>query len=239
MTVAFFEKQRSVRAASAFWENSPSSTGTGRAFQAHVPWSDAIVYFDTSGCCDADLTRISAGIDTFSGYTGDATWWQSWHHFAFVKDGTAKRIYIDGILFLEGSGDPLKSDFTSLVLGGGPGIADNRLDGLIDDFVVYSGALTEAQVMSLSGGTAPATITGLVAHWDFNDQVAAAVRLAAVRAATGNAITLTSEPAALPAGWVIQSADSASGPWTTMAGATTPLTVDIGAGNKFLRATKP
>jgi hypothetical protein len=63
------------------------------------------------------------------------------------------------------------------------------------------------------------------------------VTVTAVR--NGNQVTITSDPAALPAGWVLQTAPSINGPWTTQPGATTPISVDIGAGNAFLRATKP
>jgi hypothetical protein len=107
---------------------------------------------------------------------------------------------------------------------------------MLDDFTVYNGALTEAQILSLSGGAAPSTITGLVAHWDFNEAAAASVSLSATR--SGTQITIASQPAALPAGWVIQTAPSITGPWSVQAG-TTPLTIDIGAGNAFLRAAKP
>ncbi|MBL9128824.1 MAG: hypothetical protein JNL97_14315 [Verrucomicrobiales bacterium] len=58
-------------------------------------------------------------------------------------------------------------------------------------------------------------------------------------ARNGGNVTITSEPATLPAGWVLQTAPSITGPWTTQAGATTPVTVPIGAGNSFLRAAKP
>ena len=236
LSVAFFIKLRSVRAGSAFWANSLSSNNGTRGYQAHVPWSDSTIYFDTSGCCDVDLTRISLNIDQFPGYTGDASWWQQWHHFAFVKDGAEKRIYINGQLFHSGGGDPLKTDFTTLLMGGGPSATENRMDGLLDDFAIYNGALTEAQALSLSGGAAPGSVAGLIAHWDYNDQPAATVTLKAVR--SGANVTITSEPAALPAGWVLQSAPSVNGPWTTQAG-TTPATVPIGAGHAFLRAAKP
>ncbi len=237
LTIALFVKLRAIGNASGFWANSASSASSTRGFQAHIPWGDSTIYYDTSGCCDADVTRISANISTFIDYSGDATWWNSWHHFTFVKDGQSKVIYIDGKPFLEGLGDPLKTDFTTLVIGGGPGIADNRENGVIDDFVVYDGALTEAQALSLAGGAAPSSIAGLVAHWDFNDVVAASVKLIAVQ--SGSNVNVTSEPAALPAGWVLQTAPSVTGPWTTQAGATTPITVPIGAGNAFLRAIKP
>jgi len=238
LSVALFAKLRAVSAASGFWLNSASSSSSTRGFQAHLPWSDSTIYFDSSGCCDADVTRISANIDTFSGYTGDATWWESWHHFAFVKDGTAKRIFIDGQLFLEGLGDPLKTDFTTLVIGGGAGITENRLNGTIDEFTIYDTALTQADTASLSGGAAPSSVSGLIAHWDFNEAPAVTdVTIMVER--VGNQVTVTSEPAALPAGWVLQTADSLDGPWTTQDGVTTPVTVDIGSGNAFLRAAKP
>lgn len=238
LTISFFQKLRSVRNSSSFWANSASSNNGTRGFQAHVPWGDSNIYYDTSGCCDADIQRIFANIDTYGNYTGDATWWQSWHHLAFVKDGNAKRIYIDGNLFLEGAGAPLKTDFTSLLFGAGPSITENRMDGLLDDFTVHNGALTEAQVKSLSGGAAPSSVTGLIAHWDFNDQVAATVTLKVAR--SGNQVTISSEPAALPAGWVLQTAPSVRGPWTSLPATTTlPATVDIGTTDTFLRATRP
>lgn len=168
LTIAFWQKLRSVRAGSGVWANSPSSNNGTRGFQAHTPWSDSTIYFDTAGCCVADVQRINLNISSFPEYSGDATWWQQWHHFALVKDGNAKRIYINGVLFHEGLGDPLPTDFTTLVFGGGPGPADNLMDGIYDDFAIYNGALTEAQASSLAGGAAPSSIQGLIAHWDFN-----------------------------------------------------------------------
>ena len=237
LTIAFWQQLRSVVASSSIWANSTSSPSANRGFQAHVPWSDSTIYFDTAGCCAAGITRINANISTFPDYTGDATWWQQWHHFAFVKDGTAKRIYINGKLFLEGLGDPLPTDFTTFVMGGGSTITENRINGLLDDMAIYNGALTEANALALAGGAAPSSITGLIAHWDFNQAAPATVAISAVR--VGNQVTVTSDPAALPAGWVLQTAPSINGPWTTQAGATTPITVPIGSANAFLRATRP
>lgn len=56
---------------------------------------------------------------------------------------------------------------------------------------------------------------------------------------SGDSVTVTSEPAVLPAGFVLQTATSVTGPWATQAGQTTPFTATIGAGNVFLRAIKP
>jgi hypothetical protein len=239
LSVSFWQKA-TVRASSAFWFNSPSSSGTTRGFQAHAPWSDSTVYFDSAGCCEAETQRINLNIDQFGGYTGEPTWWNSWHHFAFVKNGAVKEIYIDGQLFHSGGGNPLPTDFSNLILGGGPGITDNRMAGTMDDFAVFGSGLTAAQVTALFNGTAPGAVTGnpgLLAHWDFNDLPVVDVKVMVTR--SGGNVTITSEPAALPAGWVLQTAPSVSGPWTTQAGATTPVTVPIGAGNSFLRAAKP
>jgi len=225
LSIAFFQKLRTVVSSSAFWANSPSSPSETRGFQAHVPWGDSTIYFDTAGCCDADITRISLGINNFPDYTGDATWWEQWHHFAFVKDGQAKRIYINGVLFHEGLGNPLPTDFTTLVMGGGSAVTANRIDGILDDFVIYNGGLTQAQAASLAGGAAPSSIPGLIAHWDFNDVVATVPTLS---------VTVEGDNLVITFDGTLQEAD-ALGSWsdTTL---TSPATIPATAANKFYRA---
>jgi hypothetical protein len=231
LSVAFFIKLRSVRAGSAFWANSPSSNNGTRGYQAHVPWSDSTIYFDTSGCCGADTQRINLNIDQFPGYTGDATWWQQWHHFAFVKDGAEKRIYINGQLFHSGGGDPLKTDFTTLLMGGGPSNTENRMDGFLDDFAIYNGALTAAQAQSLSGGAAPSSVAGLIAHWDYNTVIATAPEISAITQSGGNVtVTWTN-------GGTLQQAEAVTGPYTDIAGATTgTYTAPASGSQRYFRA---
>lgn len=230
MSVAFHQKIRAVRDSSAFWALSPGSNNGSRGFQAHVPWSNANIYFDTAGCCDADIQRINAGIDSYANYTGDPVWWQDWHHFVFVKDGETKRIFIDGTLFLEGGGtSPLPTDFTSLVIGGGPGITENRMNGVLDDFAIFDGALTEAQAKSLSGGAAPSTVSGLVAHWDFNEVPAAeAPKIGKISLASGNVVIEWT------GGGTLQKSASVSGPWSDVAGAS-PKTETASDASAFYR----
>jgi len=168
LSVSFWQKLYQVGDFSSFWMNGPSQ---GRVFQAHVPWSNANIYFDTAGCCSPDQ-RISAGIDTFAGYTGDASWWQEWHHFTFVKNGATKQIYIDGQLFLEGPGAAvMASDIQAMSIGA---ITDGgaRVKGMMDDFAVYSTGLTAAQAGQLASGKLPTDLgagVGLVNYWNFND----------------------------------------------------------------------
>src|SRR5262249_18470022 len=71
----------------------------------------------------------------------------------------------------EGQGaDPLPDDFTEANIGSN-GNADGHKspDATIDDFALYKGALTEAEIKALAAG-APvggAPQAGLIANWDF------------------------------------------------------------------------
>lgn len=168
LTVAFFQKLRSLMGSSCIWAISPSSSASSRGLQIHAPWIDSYIYFDTSGCC-SPAQRLGAPIGEWPAYQAKPSeWWQEWHHFAFVKDGMAKRIYIDGSLFSSGWGDPLKTDFTNLLIGAGPGFSDNRMDGTVDDVVVFDDALGPTQVMRLASGAPPALCGELIAHWGFD-----------------------------------------------------------------------
>ncbi len=102
LAVSFWVKKYDIAASSAFWFDSPSSSGHARGFQGHTPWSNDNIYFDTAGCCAAGTERISASITTFPPYAavGNDSWWNSWHHFVFDKNGPdTKEIWIDGQLF--------------------------------------------------------------------------------------------------------------------------------------------
>jgi hypothetical protein len=244
VTVSIWQSRYDVSAGSVFWFNSPSSSGSTRGFQAHIPWSDNTVYFDTAGCCDGGSQRISSNISNFPTFSGTNTWWNQWRHYVFVKNLTTKQVWIDGVLFFEGDNtSALPTDFTSLVIGGGPGIGDNLDHALLDEMAVYNGALNEADIKRLAAKAAPGTISGLLAHWDFNDAVAvtappaATVKLNVVR--NGANVSVTSVPAPLPAGWVLQTATSVTGPWTTQTGATTPFSAPISTNRVFLRAIRP
>ncbi len=148
-TISFWQKLHSVTSSSAFWATSPSSNDGQRGAQAHVPWGDQTIYYDTSGCCGADTQRISRNIADLD----PAFDWTQWHHFAFVKDGQTKQIYIDGMLFHEGLGDPLPTDFEHFVIGGND-VIGNNMRGVIDDFAVWSIALTPDQIANLASQSA-------------------------------------------------------------------------------------
>jgi len=153
ITISFWQKLVDVANSSAFWGVSPSSNNGERGIQAHTPWGDSNIYFDTAGCCDAGLQRIFANGSAF-----DMT---QWHHFAFVKNQSIKQIWIDGTLFLQGTNTaPLPTDFTRLMIGAGEN-AENSLHGMEDDFAVFAGALDAATIGLLAGGTAPDKLPGI------------------------------------------------------------------------------
>ena len=229
LTFALWIKKYDIAASSAFWADSPSSPSGMRGFQAHTPWSDNTVYFDSSGCCDADITRISLPMAGWPSYdaVGDISWWtNTWRHFVFVKDGITKNIYVDGELFHTGFGDPLKTDFARIWIGaegGGPdrGVANN-MHGQVDDFAIYGTALSAAQVTQLAGGTLPNALPAaaqLLAYWDFNDAPAPSAdrpTITLTRSATGTSL---SWPAAA-SGFRLFSSDIVNGTYTEVTGVT-------------------
>lgn len=153
VTVAFWQKLANVASTSSFWMFSPSSNSSGRGFQAHNPWSDRVIYFDTAGCCETSQ-RSSDLIDNVF-FDFDFT---QWHHFAFVKSGEMKQIWVDGELFLETyEAAPLPVDMSILTIGANVNGASS-VQGLIDDFAIFASALTPEHVASLASGAAPTSL---------------------------------------------------------------------------------
>lgn len=237
VSVSIWQNRYDVSNGNIFWFN--AVTG-GRGFQAHAPWGDGTIYFDTAGCCDGGSQRISSNISNYPTYSGDNSWWYQWRHYVFLKNGSNKQVWIDGVKFFEGENtNPLPTDFIDVVMGGGPNVTDNLNHAQLDDMAVYSGALSEADIKKLAGKAAPSSVPGLLAHWDFNDPIVAAATVSLSVVRNGANVSVTSTPATLPAGWVLQTATKVDGPWATQAGATTPFSAAIGNGTVFLRAIKP
>ncbi len=184
MSMSFWVKRISTNdvttGSSAFWAVSPSSGGS-RGYQAHTPWSDKNIYFDTAGCCDGKLERINSSITNFAAYNavGNDGFWTNWHNFVFVKDTTNKFIYIDGTLFLKGTNTAaLPQDFTDLYMGADYTGVANNMKGLIDDFAIYSSAVSAEDAALLFSGTPPTALAGdtLLAYWDFDDAAVSSLR---------------------------------------------------------------
>lgn len=156
LSIVFWQRwNTAINSSSTIWFNSAASGGS-RGLQAHVPWSDGSVYFDTSGCCESPTQRLNAGIGSlFSNFN-----WQQWHHVALIKNGRGKQIWINGQLLTSQSSGvaPLLNDWTDAILGQQPGSALNTMKGLIDDFAIFGTALAPEHVQALAAGVSPSAL---------------------------------------------------------------------------------
>ena len=151
ITISFWQKWAvPIVNSFAFYGVSPSvpaNDGIMRGLSAHTPWGDGTIYWDTGGTI-AGASRISANINTITNvvpgypYTdANGFFLNKWRHFAFVKNGDTKQIWVDGILLLEAANTkPIVSDFTQFLMGGSPN-EPTSFRGLQDDFAVYASAL--------------------------------------------------------------------------------------------------
>jgi hypothetical protein len=227
MTFAFWLKKYDIASSSAFWVNSPSSSGGGRGFQVHLPWSNDNIYFDTSGCCDGSLQRISAPISALPAYVNDG-FWTNWHHFVFLYNAGDKQIYIDGQLFLDGSSSsPLALDFTDMFLG--RDVADALdMHGVMDDFAAFSTAVSAANIALLYQGTLPTALANesILAYWPFDD--------APARPTIG--IALVKGKVVITYTGTLQSSATVNGTYSAVTGANSPYTPSGNAPRTFYRA---
>ena len=229
ITISFWQSLVEVRNSSAFWLASPSSSGGSRGLQVHTPWGDGNMYFDHSGCCDSGIQRIAGPLPSM-----DVT---DWHHFVILKNGNVKQIYIDGILALDGaSGLPLVSDFSTLTIGGGDGV--NFMNGRIDDFAIFAGALTHEQICRLHAGETPQSVLTPSVGRPFEITSSLLLPLARIR------VTWNSTPGCVYR--VESSNDLTAGSWsnlaTGIASGGTSTTADLqltpGTPRIFLRVTE-
>lgn len=98
----------------------------------------------------------------------------AWHHLAATYDGTMMKVYIDGTLSgtLAQSG-AISSNSNDLVLGNQTGFSE-YFGGKADDIRVWNVARTQAEIQaSMSRELNPATATGLVAYYTFNQGITA------------------------------------------------------------------
>ncbi|HAB14959.1 MAG TPA: hypothetical protein DCE44_00765 [Verrucomicrobiales bacterium] len=233
LTVAFWQKKLDTADSSAFTVNSPSA-GNGRAFHAHVPWSNQNVYFDTVGCCDGTTQRITADINTFPDYTTgdprDNLWWTTqYHFFVFSKKGSFKQIWIDGKPFLSGDSTyRMPADVDAFYMGSG-GYGAELSHAIIDDFSIYGKEMTQANVEALFAGTLPTALpaaAGLIAYWDYNDSLITVPTISI----NGTTITYTG---------TLTSSTTLNGTFNPVAGAASPYQIPAGTqGSVYYRSSQ-
>ncbi len=155
ITIAYWQKWNVPRVnAAGFRFLSDSSSGGARGISAETPWGDGQITFDTAGCCDTASQRIVRNLDTATDFPNFDV--QQWHHFAFVKDGTRKTVYIDGKVFNQGvNTSPLPTDISELIIGAEDATGLNPAVSLYDNFAVFTDALPQAaiQILASTNGT--------------------------------------------------------------------------------------
>jgi len=135
------------------------STGTGgggtRTLDAHLPWSDSVIYFDTAGCCGSGETRLMIG-------EPDASKWRGqWNHYVFLKKGDTKQIWQNGLLLHEGLNVSNQTAMRSFFLGAMNAAGATGYRGRIDDLALWEGALDAAQIAALAAGVRPPDVRSL------------------------------------------------------------------------------
>ncbi|MBQ46510.1 MAG: hypothetical protein CMP10_03290 [Zetaproteobacteria bacterium] len=141
ITVAFWQKKNQLVDGTSFYVDK------SRFILGHAPWGNQQVYFDTAGCCDESKQRIKTDV------IKDVDW-KKWRHFAFVKDGTKKSIYIDGVLrhTAESSYSLSRAAVGRLYIGSYEN-GKYPVKGLMDDFAVYASALSQKDITSIVEGS--------------------------------------------------------------------------------------
>lgn len=134
---------------------SSSADGTGtRTMNAHLPWSDSTIYWDTGNgddCCSG-AGRISVN-------EPDSTKWEGrWNHYAFVKNGDTKEIWQNGLRIATGENTYNLATIRSFLIGVGFGKNQWDYGGLIDDVAVWATGLAPQYIQSLALGASPLSL---------------------------------------------------------------------------------
>lgn len=149
-TISLWHRNDGLASASSFYGVSESHYDR-RGIQAHIPWKDGRVYWDTSGKERIELDPA----DHFQGWD----WYDgTWHHYAFVKNGDFHSIWIDGRQVASALAGPLPQDFTAFWIGSreGEGSAPST-SSAIDDLAVLGIAARPDQIAILARGEAVET----------------------------------------------------------------------------------
>ena len=116
-----------------------NATG-GRVLNAHIPWSNSIVYWD-AGNGSYDRVNKVAQPSQFKG---------QWNHWVFTKNATSgvMNIYLNGESWVSKTGkNRTLGDITAATLGAA--ITKNYYDGSIDDVYLYAAELSSSEVKDL------------------------------------------------------------------------------------------
>ncbi|HWB04988.1 MAG TPA: LamG-like jellyroll fold domain-containing protein [Verrucomicrobiales bacterium] len=141
MSITYWQNLNAISNSTAFWGQSVSASG-GRGLNAHSPWSDGNIYYDTAGCCTAGVHRLSGPLGAAIG---------QWELITFVYDNGNKSIYRGTTLINSGAGFlPLTTDHTSFYVGNESFTQQLNPNARFDNFTLWNGALTPAEIAVLA-----------------------------------------------------------------------------------------
>jgi hypothetical protein len=139
MSITFWQNLGAFSNSTAFWGESPSVGGRG--LNAHAPWSDQNAYFDTAGCC-GPTQRISGPLNAAIG---------QWELITMIYDNGNKSIYRGTTLINSGGGfAALTTDHTNFYVGNESPTAILNPIATFDNFTLWNGALTPAEIAVLA-----------------------------------------------------------------------------------------
>jgi hypothetical protein len=152
MSITYWQNLNAITDSTSFWGQSPSVI---RGLNAHSPWSDGNTYFDTSGCCIPGVHRLSGPLGPTIG---------DWELMTMIYDNGTKSIYRGTTLIASGSGFlPLVSDHTNFYVANESATHTLNPNGRFDNFTLWNGALTPAEIAVLAVRPVPEPSVALFA----------------------------------------------------------------------------
>ncbi|MES2705364.1 MAG: LamG-like jellyroll fold domain-containing protein [Verrucomicrobiota bacterium] len=152
LSITYWQNVTTQASSTAFWANSPGATGSNRGLSAHSPWSDGNSYYDSSGCCDAS-NRISGALGATLG---------TWQLMSFTYSAGTKTIHRDSTQIATGTGAlALNTNFDAFIIGNGMNGTEG-MNAQIDNFTIWNGALTPAEITALAVRPVPEPASALL-----------------------------------------------------------------------------
>lgn len=103
------------------------------------------------------IGEISTGVTFYCGGTGRSVASTTnicdnkWHHVAAVYDGSAKKIYIDGIFdSLRNSSGLITTNDYKVTIASGENLPEQKLQGMIDEVRIYNLALSAERIRAIA-----------------------------------------------------------------------------------------
>ncbi len=180
----------------SFWSNGnpsalPANTSVLYATNAqnhrqaniHFPWSNSNIYWDCGSGGAYDRINQLATVPNFAG---------QWNHWAFTKNSTTgiMNIYLNGVLWLTGTGKTIPVQISTFMLGADPSLS-NPYFGKMDEFCLFDTELSAATIQAWMYKTitpAHPNYTHLVAYYHFNEGTGTMCADATASPAVGNVV---------------------------------------------------